>query len=110
MLHIFAADKESKNSSAENETIVFTKDELSSETIEVLEELMLGEEFQEGSMHILGELDGDTIYAEVADVTTETSTASVYSSLNVTGKIFNIYRTNLLGAGMNSDEIFNRNK
>ncbi len=96
-MNVFAADKESKDSSAGNETIVLTEDELSSETIEALEELMLGDEFQEGSIHILGELDGDTIYAKVADVTTETTTASTYSNFTITGKTFDIYIKNSLG-------------
>lgn len=92
---VFEADKESIDSSAENEAIMFTEDEFSSETMEALESLMLEDEFQIDSIHILGELGGDTIYVEVTDETTvepATSTYSSNSNVLTTLKTFSFYK------------------
>lgn len=59
--------------------ILFTKDELAPEAMEVFERLMLEDESLKDSVHRLGELDWDKIYVEVTDVTTTETTASTYS-------------------------------
>lgn len=72
-----------------SETIEYTSNELSEETLEIYEKMMSDDEMQEGDVYVLDESNGETLSVEVSDVHVSKNRAKV----TTTSKVFTFSKT-----------------